>query len=357
MPWCRRAPLADHVGIGLQWRFKSRPAVSAGSREPPPQGRDRVREREPPVAHRLARRERRGLEDGPQGRGAGALPGRGGDLLDLDVDARRPEDLARPVGPRRAAAVDEVVDRRRARAVEQAVLPDELDDRVGDVGRVGRGADLVADDAERLAGVPGAERGPRDLLGEVVARRPVEPGRPRDRERAAPRAAASSTSASAASLLSAIGVDRAPRIVRARSRDRRAARRRRPRWSRPAPAGSRDRRRPAPGTPVASAFRRRARSGSRAQPSTSVQAAAWITISGLSRSISAATDSIVSVSRSRSGRDHGIGPRVPVNGAFSSASISARPSRPRAPVTATRIGQPASSTARPAASRSPYWRS
>ena len=222
MPWCRRAPLADHVEIGLQWRFKSRPAVSAGSREAPPQGRDRVREREPPVAHRLARRERRGLEDGPQGRGARPLPGRGREPPRSSTSMLgRPEDLARPVGPRGAAAVDEVVDRRHARVVEQRVLPDELDDRVGDVRRVGGRADLVADDAERLAGVPGAERGrARSSRGSrcPAARGATTSARSRRRHPARPRPR---RAASAASLLSAVGVDRAPRIVRRRSRDRR----------------------------------------------------------------------------------------------------------------------------------------
>ncbi len=108
--------------------------------------------------------------------------------------------------------------------------------------------------------------------------------------------------------------------------------------------------------PVAVPFRRIASAGSLAQPSTSVQAAAWMTTSGRSRAISASTEAAVSVSRSRSGRDQAIGPIGPVNGASSSAAISARPRRPCAPVTATRIGQPASLTACPAASRSPYWR-
>ena len=59
-------------------------------------------------------------------------------------------------------------------------------------------------------------------------------------------------------------------------------------------------------------------------------------ISGLSRSIRAITESPVRVSRSSAGRDQAIGPFGPVNGASSSASMSARPRRPCAPVTATR---------------------
>ena len=66
-------------------------------------------------------------------------------------------------------------------------------------------------------------------------------------------------------------------------------------------------------------------------------------------------DASVSVSRSSSGWSQPIGPRVPVKGAFSSASASARPSRPLIPTTATRTAAqpawPCCSTARPAARR------
>jgi len=57
---------------------------------------------------------------------------------------------------------------------------EQLDDRLSDVVRVGRGAPLVADDAQRLASRPGPLGGVEDPAREVATRRPEEPGRPGD---------------------------------------------------------------------------------------------------------------------------------------------------------------------------------
>src|SRR4051794_26503519 len=101
-----RAPSRD--GHGPRGPFGRAPLGSAEVRggvlrsagvERTQQGRDRVRERVAPVAHRLARGERRGLEDGPPGRRAGARPLDGRHVDDRDVDAGLAEDLARPVRP------------------------------------------------------------------------------------------------------------------------------------------------------------------------------------------------------------------------------------------------------------------
>ena len=67
----------------------------------------------------------------------------------------RPTTYARPVGPRGEQAVDEVVD------AGVRVLGEQLHDRIGDVGRVGRRAPFVADGPQRLAGRRAPARPPR----------------------------------------------------------------------------------------------------------------------------------------------------------------------------------------------------
>ena len=88
----------------------------------------------------------------------------------------RADDVARPVGARGEQAVDEVVD------PGQRVGRQQVDDRLGDIGRVGRGAPLVADRAERLAGRPRAFGGVEDPAREVAPGRPEQPGRAGDPE-------------------------------------------------------------------------------------------------------------------------------------------------------------------------------
>ena len=166
------------------------------------------------------------------------------------------------------------------------VLGQQLDDRLGDVGGVGRRPPLVADDAERLAGRRGPLRGVEDPAREVAARAPrtarpsgrsrgSRPGRPSKAPRREPLALQPSRRRT--------GCPARPGR-RARSRGRRSASRRRPRWSRRRARSMPRAAQASARTPVATPLRRSASSGSRAQPSTSVQAAAWTTTSGRSRS-------------------------------------------------------------------------
>ena len=94
---------------------------------------------------RLARGERGWLEDGPAGCVDARAQVEAGTSSSADLEPGQPEDLARPVGPRHAAEVDEwwVAGDRAA--------PDELDDRLGQVRRRRRRAEFVADDPQRLA--------------------------------------------------------------------------------------------------------------------------------------------------------------------------------------------------------------
>ena len=98
---------------------------------------------------------------------------------------RRAEDLAGPVGAGRAAAVDQVVDRRACRRPGDRVRADQLDDRLGEIRRVGGHADLVARPPAAASPRPRPERGGGDLGREVVAGRAVQPGRADDPEAAA----------------------------------------------------------------------------------------------------------------------------------------------------------------------------
>ena len=66
-----------------------------------------------------------------------------------------------------------------------AAAAEQLGDRLGEVVGRGRRAELVGDEAERLAGRPGPVGGGEDLGREVVAGRPEQPRRPDDPERRA----------------------------------------------------------------------------------------------------------------------------------------------------------------------------
>ena len=133
MPRCRghRWPIGLKSGCsGVA--IRGRPD-SADSREPRPEGRDGVGEREPPVAHRLARWAAASARGRPTGAAcwlaARSTPG-------PPRSRRRCRSRAGPRGPSRRGTRGH---RSRgdgssaARLVDQGVLPDELDDRVGDV--------------------------------------------------------------------------------------------------------------------------------------------------------------------------------------------------------------------------------
>ena len=130
-----------------------------------------------PRPHWLAGRERARLEHAPAWRRRGTGPGRRWDILGGDLDPGQAEHLPAPVSARDRAEIDVVV-----RPGDRAGA-DELDDRLGQVGGGRRRAVFVVDEPERIAARPGPERGRDDLGREVVAGRPVQPGRPNDRQR------------------------------------------------------------------------------------------------------------------------------------------------------------------------------
>ena len=278
-----------------------------------------------------------------------------GHVHDLDVDLGTGDHVARPVGPRREQAVDEVVDpgdARRPRAVRR--------------WRRRRPRCRSASPTRRR---PHAAARLRLAARSAASRMRLGKSRPGDPNshavRAIPNAAPGcSSNASAAEPLAcelrgAVRVARLGRIGRLPWPRRRSTRRRRPRWSRRSAGRSRARRRPRRGRRSRAPLRRIASSGSSAQPSTSVQAAAWTTTSGRSRSRRAPIPS--GASRSNASRRQAIGPAGPVNGASARAVTSALPRRPPAPVTATRISRvgrsPRSAFRAAARSRQPLPRS
>ena len=86
--WCGGAPPAV-TRCATHAASRSRSRGQPAALRPRRRAGHGIGERRAPVAHRLARGQRRGLEHRPQGRCAGALPGGCRDLLDLHVDARR----------------------------------------------------------------------------------------------------------------------------------------------------------------------------------------------------------------------------------------------------------------------------
>ena len=205
------------------------------------------------------------------------------------------------------------------------VVREELHDRVGDVRGVGRGPPLVADRAERLAGGRAHAR-PRRGCGSGSRARATRTATPSGRSRARHRVARRTPRRRAAR----------PRASRRRTgcpaRSDRSAATACPSVHVPVEdlvgrddqqVRARARRRPRPGRRSRWPLRRIARSGSSAQPSTSVQAAAWTTTSGRSRSSRAPIPS--GASRSNASRSQAIGPAGPVNGASARAATSALP--------------------------------
>ena len=216
---------------------------------------------------------------------------------------------------------------------------EQLDDRLGDIRDVGRRPPLVGDDAERLAGGGRARRHRGSGSGSRCPGAPEQPGRPDDPERP-PRDVREGRPWPAArrpAFEAPYGLAGRARIVRADTRGRRSAARRRPRWSRWPAGRCRARRRPSPASRSPARCGDARGPGSSAQPSTSVQAAAWTTTSGRSRS---RRDPIGSgASRSNAARSQAIGPAGPVNGASARAATSARPRRPARRSPATRISR------------------
>ena len=216
-------------GLGAVKRPRGSARTSAGHR---------VREGVAPVAHRLAGRERRGLEDRPQRRRATrAARCCAGTSSTATLDAGRAQDLAGPVGAGRAAGVDEVVDRRPSPAgVGERVLGDQLDDRVGDVAACRWGVPTSSrDDPAAARRRPGRGARPRAIFSGKSL-----PGGPwsHDVRTIASRGVRASV---ARMLRSPLRLDCAPYgligralVVRARSHARRSGCRRTPRWWRPA---------------------------------------------------------------------------------------------------------------------------
>ncbi len=348
---------------------ESRPARGVGARSvmapagraPLPQERRRRSRPSPPATAGAARRTGSGVGSRTPQRGGleARCPGRG-----RDVDRRRPHALPGPgrrVPSRPAVAtqpVDDVVD-----AAERA-LREQLDDRLGKVGGVRRRAPLVGDDAQRLAGRGGRSAAVEDLRREVVAGRVrtatrcarCRAGRPRR-----PVVRVASPARSPASFDAPYGLAgcRARRAARSRGRPSRAAvedlvRRDHDEvdaalgagLGEDAGGGAVARQRRAPGRARSRRHRSRRRHGRRPP-------------AGPGR---AARRCRPGASRSNRRRSQAIGPNGPVNGASSRAAMSARPSRPRAPVTATRTSgrrwrRAGLAAALPSASRCPYWRS
>src|SRR5690606_37040554 len=88
----------------------------------------------------------------------------------LDRDAGLAEHLHGPLGARRDPTVDDVV------GPGDRVLAEQLDDALGEVGRLGRRAELVPDKPERLAGLPRPAGRGEDLGRKVVPGRTEQPG-------------------------------------------------------------------------------------------------------------------------------------------------------------------------------------
>ena len=287
-----------------------------------------------PRSHRLAARQRRRRRGRPSAAGVDArVQVLDGTCSSATATPMRAERRRGPFGAGGDAAVDEVVD------AAMGVVGEQLDDRLGDVGRVGRRAPFVVDDPERLAGSrrparrhPGSCAGSRARAGRTA--------RPSGRCPGATRATAErlDRGALAGELGGAVRIGRAPARRRRRS----------PRPSVRSPSNTslvetttRSTPRAAQAaarTPVAVPLRRIASSGSRAQPSTSVQAAAWTTTSGRSRSRRAATPSGRVEVELRAGpgeRPAGPGERRVREGVRPAPARAGR----SAPVTATRISR------------------
>ena len=121
----------------------------------------------------------------PTGSGVGAsTPQRGGTDARSQVEPgtcstvtrqrESADDVLGPQGPRGRQTVHDVVD------AGVRVLGEQLDDRIGDIGGIGRGPPLVADDPQRPRRRPRpASAASRILRGKSRPRRPEQPGGPR----------------------------------------------------------------------------------------------------------------------------------------------------------------------------------
>ena len=110
------------------------------------------------------------------------------------------------------AGIHEVVD--SVGFAVQVARRQEPHDRVGEVLRERRGAELVAHHLERLAGIAGAVGGRDDLLREVVARWTEQPGRADDRQAPGAGMEGLGRSPLARQLRRAVRIDRVRLLVR-----------------------------------------------------------------------------------------------------------------------------------------------